>query len=341
MQNKTNPPFDSLKDSVSIIIVAHNHRNYLESCLSSIKRQNIAHEIILVDNCSSDGTVEFVKKNYPEVTVIESSVNSGYGAGNNLGVEHAKGEIVIILNPDTRVAETWLADLILPLCRNPLNITTPKILTYDGKQINTCGNINHFTGLTFTRGFGEELDAYRDQMEVSGISGACFAIYKREFISIGGFDESVFLYNEDSDFSWRAHLLGYAIWLVPSSIVYHDYHLTVSPEKLFNLEKGRYLILRKYYSWMEFVTFAPSLLLAELLTFGYAFKSGREGITSKLKTLKLFWSQHPMKISGDKKRLFRNLCTSIPVDQLTFSNQERVLKVIINFIFNLNYRMIK
>jgi len=83
----------------SIIIVTYNHREYLDACLESVLKQDYPHEIILVDNCSQDGTVSFVRERFPEVTVVESPDNRGYGAGNNLGVQYARGEYIVILNP--------------------------------------------------------------------------------------------------------------------------------------------------------------------------------------------------------------------------------------------------
>lgn len=92
-------------------------------------------------------------------------------------------------------------------------VTTPKILCYDGSEINTCGNINHFTGLTFTQGLGENPNNFNQQLFVSGVSGACFALKKEDYKKLNGFNESFFLYNEDSDLSWRVHLAGLKIFL--------------------------------------------------------------------------------------------------------------------------------
>ncbi|MBT9150976.1 MAG: N-acetylglucosaminyl-diphospho-decaprenol L-rhamnosyltransferase [candidate division WS2 bacterium] len=98
------------------------------------------------------------------------------------------------------------------------------------------------------------------QEYVSGFSGCCFAMRKRDFEELGGFDENFFAYNEDSDLSWRAHLKGFGILYVPTSIVRHDYKLNVPPEKIYHLEKNRYLILRKCFSWKDLLVLFPSLL---------------------------------------------------------------------------------
>ncbi len=249
-------------DLASIIIVTYNHRKYLAPCIGSVKNQEYPHEIIIVDNGSDDGTADFIAETYPGVTLIRNK-NTGFGAGNNLGVRNATGDYLVFLNPDTVVEKDWLTNLIKPIREDHKIITTPKILLYDGSAINTCGNINHFTGLTFTRGLNDPPGSHDRVGAVSGISGACFAIRKEGFDRMGGFDERFFLYNEDSEFSWRAHLFEIPILYVPSSVVRHHYALAVSPQKMYYLEKGRYLILKTYFSFGMSLVLFPSLFIAE------------------------------------------------------------------------------
>ena len=328
------------KGLASIIIVTYNHRVYLDACLQSVMKQEYPHEIIIVDNCSQDDTVQLVLAGYPELTIIQSQNNRGFGAGNNLGVNHAKGEYVIFLNPDTIVQSDWLSALLSPMEQNNRLITTPKILTYDGLTINTCGNINHFTGLNFTRGLGRDPSCYPDSWEVSGISGACFAMRRCNFLEIGGFDEHFFLYNEDSDLSWRAHFFNYPILCVPASIVRHMYHLNVTPEKLYYLETGRYKILCKYYSAHDILLLSPSLLLVEVLVLGYAFRLGQRGLTSKVTAFRDGLRADMETFSYARKIILPHLCAAIPEDQLTFNKLERVIKIVSNKIFGWNFSMI-
>lgn len=338
MRNSGEP--QKKKGLASIIIVTYNHREYLGACLKSVLKQDYPHEIILVDNCSQDGTVSFVREHFPGVTVVESPDNRGYGAGNNLGVKYACGEYVVILNPDTIVEEGWLSSLLSPLKRQPKVITTPKILLYDGLAINTCGNINTITGLTFTRGLGADPSSFSDVEEVSGVSGACFAMRRDDYINLGGFDENFFLYNEDSELSWRAHLHDYRVLYIPTSVIRHDYQLSVSPEKIYFLEKGRYMILRKYFSMRDLLLFGPSLLIAELLTLGYALRFGRKGFMLKFKAIREGLGATVERIAGGEERVFSNLCVVIPEDQLTFNEFERIGKVVSNKILKWNSRVV-
>lgn len=321
----------------SIIIVTYNHKDYITNCLNSVSDQNYPHEIILVDNCSTDGTSELVEKIFPSVKIIKNTNNSGYGAANNRAIENSRGKFLVILNPDTIVTDGWLENLLQPLEISNKTITTPKILLIDGKKINTCGNINHFTGLTFTRGFGENFDTYNQIKEISGISGACFAIRKKEYLQLGGFDENFFLYNEDSDLSWRAQLKGYKILFIPSSQMFHDYKLKVSPEKLYYLEKGRYLILRKYYGFKELLLFSPSLFFTELLTTSYSLKYGSKGLRWKYKAFFEGVTTKVEKVEGNKIKLLKKLERNIPTNQLSSTLFEKWGIYITNMIFSLNY----
>jgi GT2 family glycosyltransferase len=323
----------------SIIIVTYNHERFLDACLHSVMAQDYPHEVILVDNCSRDKTVPFVREHFPSVKVIESPCNSGYGAGNNLGVSSARGEYIVVLNPDTIVHDGWLSALVSPLKNQNNIITTPKILTYDGLEINTCGNINHFTGLTFTQGLGLNPYQYGSISQRCGISGACFAIKKDDYILLGGFDESFFVYNEDSDFSWRAYLLEYEIRFISDSILNHYYTLRVAPEKLYHLEIGRYLILRKYYTINDIVRLIPSLSIVELLTLFYALKLGKDGVKYKIKAMYKGITSEVSRIEGNKKSLMRGLAAQIPENQLVTNCVEREFLAVCNKIFNLNYRV--
>lgn len=328
---------------VSIIIVAYNSKEYLDSCLNSIynrQQGNYSFEIIIIDNASSDGTVQHLKFHFPQVRIIENNLNKGYGQANNLGFKHARGNYIVILNPDTIVEEFWLEKLINPLVDSKNIITTPKILKLDGK-INVCGLILHFTGLGFTRGLNLNKDNFNDYEEVNGVSGCCFAIRKDDYCELGGFDENFFLYMEDVDLSWRAHLLNFRIMYVPDSIIMHDYNLKVPSNKIYVLEKNRYIILRKYFSSKCFVVLLPSLIITEILTTIYALKFGFKGLKYKINGLKDGLHVKVEKIEGDEKTLFNSLDDQIPVDQLTNSRIEGLFKVLFNQIFKLNWKINK
>lgn len=327
-----------LSSKASVVIVTYNHKEYIRECLTSVL-MNEPLEVVVVDNGSTDGTVELIEKNFPSVEVIRSPNNLGYGGGINLGVKHAKGEYVVVLNPDTKVEKNWLEELIRPLTKNRRLITTPKILLYDGSAINTVGNIVHFTGFTFTRGYLELPEKYDTPEYLSGISGACFAMRRDEYLELGGFDENFLAYNEDGEFSWRAHAMGFRILYVPTAIVYHDYSLNVSPWKIYHLEKGRYIILRKYLSLRQILSILPALIMTEILTWGYSVLRGPSGIKFKLEGFIDGIRTETEKIRPERN-IIKNLDVYIPEDQLSYTFLDIALKKLANKVYEWNYKVI-
>ncbi len=250
--------------------------------------------------------------------------NKGFCAANNLGAKNAEGEYLILLNPDTKVTEGSLEELVCNLDGKQKTISVPKILLYDGKSINTVGIINHFTGLGFTRGLGESIDKYTEQQYFSSISGACFCIRRQGFLDLGGLDEQFFLYMDDAEFSWRLKSKGYSVFYVPNSVISHDYTLRVSPEKIYYLEIGRYIILKKYFTWKEFILFSPSLFTTELFTFGYSLLKGFSGLKFKLKAIKEGLTVDVEKSDVDRKDLLSLLEYRIPDGQISYTLVDKI-----------------
>ena len=270
----------------SVIIVNYNGREYLEECLRSLlNKDRRDYEVILVDNASTDGSAEYVEQVFPEVLVIRNEANQGFAQGNNVGARWAKGEYLAFLNPDTVVEPGWLEALIAALDTDPqAGLATSKILLLaDPRRINTCGNDVHYTGLTLCRGMGMDYSTLTKPIEVNAVSGAAFVIRKDVFGALGGFDEAFFLYMEDTDLSWRARLAGYRCIYVPSSVVYHDYTLRFGPEKTFYQERNRYLMLLKGLRWPTLLFLLPTLLLAEVVTWGFVLLQERRRLANKLR----------------------------------------------------------
>jgi len=330
---------------ISIIIVTYNSSKFIEKCINSIYEQGslkiYPFEIIIVDNCSTDDTIHLVQKNYPSVIILKNDKNRGYSNANNLGACRAEGEFLIILNPDTICEENSLNELIIPLFETDRLITTPKILIYNGSMISTCGNLIHFTGLAFPRGYGSESSSFPNSEYVCEMSGCCFAIRRKDFFELNGFDESFFLYHDDVDLSCRAHLKGYKILYVSTSVIRHNHLLNVLPKKIYYLEKGRYVILRKYFTSKELLLMSPSLLIAEVLTFGYSLKFGWKGIAYKLKSLFEGLTVGIDRTQETNNCLIEYLCASIPIDQLTSNKIERDVKILANMFFLWNMRILK
>ena len=256
----------------SIILVTYNSRRYLSGCLGSLLSSlSLDCELILLDNASTDGGVDFIKTHYPEVILLCASTNLGFARGNNLAAKVARGKYLVFLNPDTTVEAGWLSAMIAGLENNPnAGLSTSQILLMaEPGTINTCGNEIHLSGLTLCRGAGMARGKQPAQALINAVSGAAFAIRKELFETLGGFDESFFLYLEDTDLSWRARLAGYDCLFIPGSIVYHDYRLRINPHKIYYQERNRYQMLIKNLHWGSLLALLPAMLLAEMVTWGF------------------------------------------------------------------------
>ena len=318
--------------------MTYNHQRFIKNCLDSLLLNPV--EVIVVDNGSTDGTVELIENEYPTVKLIKSSENLGYGRGINLGFENSTREYIVVINPDTKVEEDSIEKLVKPLIYNQKTITIPKVLFYEGNCINTCGNIEHFTGLTFTRCLGSDKNCHNESEYIGGLSGVCFAAKRSDYEDLGGFDKNFFMYMEDAELSWRISAFQMKILYVPDSIIYHDYTLEVTPQKIYHLEVGRYLIIRKYYSKKRYIAFLPSLIMSEMLTFGYASLKGREGLEYKVQAIKDGLNTPINKFDHDSKDLLEKMDWKIPDKQLSYSFLDVTARIFANGIFWLNLEIV-
>jgi len=271
--------------AVSVLIVNHNGGADLAACLDSLRNADYdAYEVIVVDNASTDGSTDHLGESYPDVRLIGSAENLGFGGGNNLAATHARGEYLAFLNPDTVVDPGWLRALIETLERDTWTglATSMVLLKESPERVNACGNAMHTTGLTLCRGMAADRAAYPFEEEVDAVSGAAFAMRRSLYEALGGFDEAFFLYMEDTDLSLRARLAGYTCRYVPGSIVYHDYQLRFGPRKTYYQERNRCRMLLKTLRWGTLASLAPTLLLGEIVTWGFALLRDRGHLTNKL-----------------------------------------------------------
>lgn len=320
---------DTRSVKASIIVVNYNSRNDLEACLPSVCSQSIDdYEVIVIDNDSTDDSISYVREEFPDVRLIPNAENRWYAGGNNVGLEAARGEYLVILNPDVEVDHEWLEHLLEPFDRDAtVGLTTSRVVRFDDRsRLNTCGNRAHYTGLGFCRGLNEPVDTYSDKERVPAVSGCAFAIRRDMYEQIGGFDETFEMYLEEMDLSWRARLAGYDIVHVPSSIVYHKYELSVSPQKLFRLERNRYLVLCKHLTVRTLLVLLPSLLLTEVLVWMYAARYGWRGLARKGHAWQWLWANRRaivakrQRVQALRERSDRELLAAmdvaLPLDQL-------------------------
>jgi GT2 family glycosyltransferase len=273
--------------AVSLILVNFNARKYVDTCLTSLQAVRWPRlEVIVVDNDSHDGSADHIAARYPDVVLIRAARNLGFAGGCNRGAQEARGEFLGFLNVDTVVDPDWLAPLVSGLQTLPdAGLVTPKILLLDAPdRINTCGNDVHLTGFGTLRGWQQPSTTYERPETVASVSGAAFLLRADVFCEVGGFDENFApAYVEDTDLSWRVRMAGYRIYAVPDSRIYHDYQLRFGYEKFFCLERNRGQMLLKNLRGGTLIVLAPALVLAEVVSWGFAVLHGPRHLYAKLR----------------------------------------------------------
>lgn len=295
---------------LSIIIVNWNTKDHLENCLKSIyeNTKNITFEIIVVDNASSDGSVEMVRSKFPYVTLIENKENLGFGAANNQGIKTSKGKYILILNPDTVILPGCLDRLMGFLGQySDVGAVGPKILNPDKTIQITCARnfptlLTEFFWLTTlvrrfpkNRVIGYYLMSYwdhDDRREVNCLSGACMMVRKDVLEKLELFDEDYFMYGEDVDLCYRIKKASWQIWYLSEAQIIHYGGASskkISESAAIYDRKAIQLFFRKHYG--KLVT-GLYRLMCFFISFGMVLSSGLillfPFIKQRLKVKKIF-----------------------------------------------------
>ncbi len=238
---------------ISVVVLNWNGGRLMEECLVSLRTQTYSPvEIIVVDNASIDGSVDLIKKSFPEVKLIVNAGNLGFGGGNNVGIRAARGRYVMILNNDTRLDPRCIEELKKSIEKDKRYGASASKILLDGKGglldaagINICKD-----GLSIGRGRLESADRYSTEKEVFFASG-CACLFRREMLDdVGLFDEDFFAYADDTDMGWRARLAGWRCIYNPEAIVYHSHSASSSAYshlKAFLVERNRIWVAIKYF----------------------------------------------------------------------------------------------
>lgn len=218
---------------LAIVILNWNGKNYLEKFLPSLIK-NCPHEeccLYVIDNASTDGSVEFIQKSFPLIKIIVLDKNYGFTGGYNRGLRQIESQYYLILNSDIEVVPGWISPLLSYMDKNPnVGICGPKLLDYHNKNkfeyAGACGGFLDKYGYPFCRGrifdsIENDNGQYDELADCFWITGAALLIRSELFIKYGGFDESFFAHMEEIDLCWRIQNMGFKIVCVPESKVYH------------------------------------------------------------------------------------------------------------------------
>ncbi len=247
--------------SVAVIVVNWNRRELLRACLDSLaKQRDVSFEVVLVDNGSSDGSVEMARRDFCEngrlrIRFIENRENRGFCAANNQGFAATDAEFIALLNNDAEASENWLTSLRSAFeGRSDVGMAASKILVYeDPGRIDKAGHVIFLDGQNRGRGSGEKDCGQYDRVEEVLWPDGCAAMYRRTMLDqVGGFDEDFFAYADDADLGLRGRIAGWKCLYIPAAVVRHHRGSSLgllSSKRLELIERNRVLFAVKLFPW--------------------------------------------------------------------------------------------
>ena len=278
---------------VSVIVLNYNAGELLLNCIESIKKSAYKNlEIIVVDNISTDKSQKICKEKHPDIKLIQNNKNFGYCEGNNIGIREAKGDYIVILNPDTIVEPNCIDELISAYNKFGEGLYQPKHLSLNEKTIYmSAGNMLNIFGFGYAREKGNKDQNQLNEIEEIGYaSGTCLFTSSNVLKKVGLFDPFIFLYHDDLDLGWRASQLGIKSYYVPTSLIYHaeSYSLKWNAEKFYWLERNRKYCILTHYSKQTYSKIFPKLLVVDFFVWIFYLTKGflRSKIRAELDIIK-------------------------------------------------------
>jgi GT2 family glycosyltransferase len=246
--------------AVCVVVVNWNRKDLLRACLDSLARQShSSYEIVVVDNGSTDGSQDFLRRlalSYPvPLRLIANQENRGFCAANNQGFAASRSEFVALLNNDAEAVPCWLAELEAAIRKTPrTGMVASKILVYeDPSRIDKAGHLIYPDGQNRGRGSGQVDRGQFDRAEETLWPDGCAAMYRRAMLDeIGGFDEEFFAYADDAELGLRGRIAGWSCMYAPGAAVRHHRGATLgldSARRLTLIERNRVLLAVKLFPW--------------------------------------------------------------------------------------------
>lgn len=279
--------------SVTVIVVHNRGREILIQCIGSLFRSNYDNfHVVLVDNGSKDGSVQYIEKIYNmRLEVIRSKQNLGFTRGYNMALKGVRSKYTVLLNDDTVVDPDWLKFLVNVSEKHPsIGACQPKLKSFTDKKFfeynGACGGMLDVYGTPFCRGrifdlAEEDKGQYDSSMEVFWASGAAMFLNTKAVQETGLLDETFYAHMEEIDLSWRMHLLGYHIICVPQSVVYHvggsTWAYRPPEEQMYLKHRNNLMLMLKNYSTCSIMRFfiIRMFLDAGLMTYALSKKDAK------------------------------------------------------------------
>jgi Predicted glycosyltransferases len=268
-------------NSIAVVIPNYNGLIYLKDCLEALRQQtNKDFTTIIVDNNSSDGSLEFIREHYDEVEIIALAENTGFCGAVNRGIEATSTPYVILLNNDTVVEAEFVAELYQAMEREKEAFSgqAKMLQLHQPTLIDAAGNYYNALGWAFAKGKDKSKDLYNEECQIfASCAGA--AIYRRTVLDeIGLFDEKHFAYLEDIDIGYRARIRGYNNIYIPRAVVFHVGSGTTGSQ--YNQFKIRYssrnniYLIYKNMPTLQIIINFPFLLMGFILKWLFFMRKG-------------------------------------------------------------------
>lgn len=293
--------------NTAIVILNYNGRNFLEKFLPLVVERSPDARVIVVDNGSTDTSLEYLDEQKHQVEVLVFEQNLGYAGGYNKAVELIDAPVQVLLNSDIEPAEGWLEPLEeLMSSHSDMAACMPKIRAYHQPDFfeyaGASGGYIDWLGYPYCRGrmldtLEKDIGQYDDAREVFWATGACLVVRKNAFLEAGGFDESFFAHMEEIDLCWRFHSMGLRVWVCPSSLVYHVGGGTLAktnPRKTYLNFRNNQFLLYKNLPFLQKIFILPVRLALDMLAALVFFVKGdRKDAWAVIKAHFNFWKAIP------------------------------------------------
>ncbi|MEM6523336.1 MAG: glycosyltransferase family 2 protein [Bacteroidota bacterium] len=263
---------------LSVVILNYNGIDYLKKFLPSVMEYSSPHEVIVADNCSTDHSVNFLKKNFPSVRIISNTKNQGYSQGYNEALEQVDSDYYVLLNSDVEVTKNWIDPILNQLEENlQIAAVQPKILDFNNKlkfeYAGAGGGMIDTLGYPFCRGrlfqtLEEDQGQYNDIAQIFWASGACLFIRAKVYKESGGLDTDFFAHMEEIDMCWRINAMGYKVMYNGLSCVYHVGGGTLertNPKKTYLNFRNGLSLLYKNYTLGELLYKLPARIILDVI----------------------------------------------------------------------------
>jgi GT2 family glycosyltransferase len=261
---------------VAVVVVTYRSREHLDSLAAGLLAQlREQDELVIVDNCSDDGTAAAARALGERVTVIETGANLGFAGGCHVGADATRAPLLLFLNPDSRPQPECLDRLREAAATHPAWGAWQAVVLLEDGRINTSGGVIHYLGIGWAGECERPLsELSSEDREVAFPSGAAMVVRREVWDELGGLDREYFMYGEDLDLGLRLWLAGYGVGRVPAARVAHSYEFDKGSAKWFWLERNRWRTVLSVYPTPLLVLLMPALVAAELGLLAIAAREG-------------------------------------------------------------------